>query len=240
MTVLITRPQPDADRFAAACHAAGLPSIVAPIIDIVWSSENVSITRDEALAFTSANGVRAFANLSSTRDRLAFCVGEVTAAAAQGAGFTEVRVANGDINSLAEVILKEPALGSIAHIAGTHRAGDLVTILQNRHINARRVVLYEAQPAAVLPENAVGFLRQPVREKCAVFFSPRSVHIFNGLVANADLLGALESVSAICLSANVADAAAAIKWQSVHIASAPTASDLISVIKSRKAFYPRA
>ena len=62
------------------------------------------LTGVAALAFTSANGVAAFAALTPDRSRPVFTVGDATAQAARAAGFARVESAGGDLDRLAALI----------------------------------------------------------------------------------------------------------------------------------------
>ena len=71
-------------------------------------NEEIRLTREPkvdapfaALAFTSVNGVAAFAALTPRRDRPVFAVGDATAQAAHDAGFADVLSASGDLRDLA-------------------------------------------------------------------------------------------------------------------------------------------
>lgn len=110
----MTRAQPGADATAERLRERGLVALVEPLFALV----SLPATPPEdfaALAFTSANGVRAFAALSAARDRPAFCVGDATAAAAKAVGYLDVRSAGGDVDALLALLLAAPATGTIVH-----------------------------------------------------------------------------------------------------------------------------
>ena len=58
--VLITRAEPDASEFAAACRSRGLEPVLSPVMRIEIEKIEPDLSDVGALAFTSANGVRAF------------------------------------------------------------------------------------------------------------------------------------------------------------------------------------
>src|SRR4051812_16935975 len=91
----------------------------------------IDLTNVQAVLFTSANGVRAFAAAERRRDIPAFAVGEATAAAARLAGFTTVDTAGGDVAALADLVRERltPARGALLHAAGSAVAGDLSGVL---------------------------------------------------------------------------------------------------------------
>jgi len=91
--VWVTRAEPGAARTAVRLTALGFEPLVAPVLAIRPLSPAIDLTDIAALAFTSVNGVAAFAARTPERDRPVFTVGDATAQAARDAGFTDVRSA---------------------------------------------------------------------------------------------------------------------------------------------------
>ena len=232
MRALITRPQPDADAFAALCRAQGIEPVIAPLMQTVMHERAIDLAGVGALAFTSANGVRAFADNSVVRDLPVFAVGEATAAAALAAGFGVVETADGDVAALAAMIGAKwrDDGGAVLHAAGSRRAGDLLSLLQRRDVAARREVLYEMREASSLPQAAVAVLDGAQELDWVALFSPRSAELFAALVEKAELAGALAALRAACLS----DAAAAplrrFPWRDMRIANRRSAEAMIDLM----------
>jgi uroporphyrinogen-III synthase len=201
MKIIVTRPSEDAARFADRLRRAGASPVLSPVMSIAY----LDVDPPEgmaALAFTSANGVRAFARRSAERSAPAFVVGEATAAEARAAGFADVRTAGGDVAALAETIAAaSPA--AVLHVAGTHRAGDLVALLGEKNIAAQRATLYEARPIEAMTDEA----RAAFAAGAGVaFFSPRSVELFERQVRAAGFEPPF-AATAYCYSPAVAEAA---------------------------------
>ncbi len=234
MKVLITRPQPDADQFAEDCRKAGLDPVVAPLMTVRFHKDWEAPGDAGALAFTSANGVRAFAGASRVRNLAAFCVGEATAAAAGDAGFATVHAAGGDVESLANLIADNAGAvsGPIVHVAGARRAGDLIAALKERGLGARRIVAYETAEATDLPAEARSALGSG-RALAAAFFSPRTAQLFLKLVDAAGLAEALTRCRAVCLSDAVADVAKRAQWRVIDTASERNAAAMIALMTAR-------
>lgn len=229
--VIVTRPEPDASAFAGLCRAHDLEPVLSPVMSIEIEAAPVDLSGAGVLAFTSANGVRAFAVNSAVRDLPVFAVGKVTADAARAAGFSGVHVADGDVESLADCIASENAIAAkgLLHIAGEDRAGDLVALLAARGIPARRQTLYRAAPAAVLSGAAVAALKDENQSVWVSLFSPRSARLFVALAERAGLCAELGRARAACLSAAVA-AAAGPGWAGAAVAPERTAESLVALI----------
>ncbi len=233
-TVLITRPQPDADAFAAECREAGLAPIVSPLLTVRYRDDWTAPGEAGAIAFTSANGVRAFTRRAAIKGLPVFCVGEATAAAAGKAGFQKVITADGDVASLAALIVENAGAlaGPIVHIAGARRAGDLIAMLEKQNIAAARVVAYQTEEAPHLPTAAREALEAGAPLSVALF-SPRTAQLFLNLVAGANLTATLTQCRAACLSEAVAETARGAAWGGVDVAPGRTSAAIIALIKSR-------
>ncbi len=234
MKVLITRPQPDAEIFAQDCRDAGLDPVVAPLMSVTPGDDWEAPADAAALAFTSANGVRVFASASRVRNLTAFCVGEATADAARAAGFSTIHAADGDVVSLADTIARHGGTisGQIVHIAGARIAGDLLALLTQRGLTARRIVAYETHEAENLPD-AAGLAIGSGRALAVTLFSPRTADLFLKLVEAANLTEALSRCRAVCLSRAVAHVAANADWRVIDTASDRNAASMIALMKAR-------
>lgn len=141
--IWIARAQPGADETAARVRALGRQAVTAPVIEVRSIPGQIDLGDAVALAFTSRNGVAAFAGRSQRRDLPVFTVGDATAEAARAAGFAEVRSAAGDVRALAALIAAEPPAGPIVHIGARDPAGDLAGDLAAREVQARSIPVYE-------------------------------------------------------------------------------------------------
>ena len=238
--VLITRPEPDASAFAAMCAANGFAPVLAPLMEIEIKRRPADLEGVGALAFTSANGVRAFAANSTIRKQIVFAVGRATADAARKEGFAEIRVAAGDVASLARTIADARAAidGAVLHVAGSDRAGDLIAALDGHGVPARRAVFYKARAVDVLPLAARTALEARPPVQWAALFSPRTAALFVSLVRDAGLEDRLGAVRAACLSAAVADAARDVVWRSRDVAVEHTAESMVALMRDDDAAPP--
>jgi uroporphyrinogen-III synthase len=171
--IWITRTQPGADATAERVRAMGHEAIIAPLLS-VRALEDVAMDLKGvgALAFTSANGVRAFAELCGERELRVFAVGAATAQAARSAGFATVLSADGDVEALAEGIAsrKGQLRGVVLHPGAAEPAGDLVGALEKLGVRARQEILYETGPVKLSETQA----RSLVQADAALLHSPRA------------------------------------------------------------------
>lgn len=151
-TVWITRAQPGAAATAERIRARGHEPIVAPLLEVrTIPGTHVDLTGVAALAFTSANGVRAFASLSSERAIQVFTVGAATAQTAREAGFTKVFSADGDVAQLGDRIAarRREIKGVVLHPAALEPAGDLAGALTQEGMEARTLAVYDTAPTTL-------------------------------------------------------------------------------------------
>jgi len=160
--IWITRAQPGADATAARVRSLGHQAFVTPLLVVEKREPGpLDLAGVGALAFTSANGLAAFCELTGDRTLPVFAVGAATAAAARAAGFKRVLSADGDVAALAEGLIarRTELRGAVLHPGAAEPAGDLAGALERHGIETRRLILYDTAPAvltdkdiATLPE----------------------------------------------------------------------------------------
>jgi uroporphyrinogen-III synthase len=234
-TVLVTRPAEDAWPLARHIEALGHRALCEPLLVIRFLDDTtLDLTGARALAFTSANGVRALVHAHPDAPRLglpAFAVGAATAAAARAAGFANVVTGGGDVETLARAIVTElrPGGGTVVHVAGRERAGDLVAALAAEGVEARRAVLYAADAVESLSPGTVEALRAGTVDD-VIIFSPRTARRFVTLLARAGLARAAGCLRLIALSHRVVEAAQGPKFAAVAVAARPDTEALLDLL----------
>ena len=222
--VLNTRPEADAVELTVFFEDANIPVINDPLIQVEFLDGPVpDIANVSGLIFTSRNGVRAYVQRSEFRGLHVYAVGDATARFAAEQGFSLVRSAEGDINSLFYLIVNEVDAknGELLHVAGSAVAGDLLNSLLMRGYNVRREVMYEAKPANRLGTRTIEAVNNGELGS-VVFFSPRTARTFARLIEGKLERSQFKCVSAYCLSSAVASEIATLPWRQVHVAQSPT------------------
>lgn len=237
MRLLLTRPEAESQSLREKLQALGHAVETAPMLAIRQKHDmgdelQAALAGVTALLFTSANGVRAFADASPLRDVMVYAVGPASALAARAAGFSRVEAAGGDVDLLAQLVRARHsrAAGALLHAAGSARAGDLQAMLQQDGYDVRRVVLYDAETAIELPDAVAGRFAAGGYEG-VLFFSPRTAATFVNLVQAADIVGGAAVATAYCLSDNVAREAAVLSWAAVKVAQSPGEADLVALLQ---------
>jgi uroporphyrinogen-III synthase len=182
--VLVTRAEPGASGTADRLSALGYLPVVEPMFAV--EPLPAVLSDFDALAFTSANGVRMFARLSPRRDVPVFCVGGRTASAAREAGFDTVTSADGDSAALSTLIeTRVPRNARLLHSGNEENRGDLAETLSARGWKAAFLPTYRAVPVTgpgpAVSAHCVG---KPSFDDVLVH-SPRGAAILGGFLAGA-------------------------------------------------------
>lgn len=241
-SILVTRPAEDAEPLVRSLAARGYHAILEPMLTMRWlDGPEPDLVGVQAILFTSANGVRAYARRTTRRGHPVYAVGDATADAARSAGFAHVESAGGDVYALAALVGARcvPEAGLLLHVAGTVVAGDLAGTLGAAGFTVRRDALYEAVAAASLGADSVRALSEG-GVGGALFFSPRTARSFVRLLAEAGLDDHLRTVEALCLSPAVAEAARTLDgsrvmpWKDVRAAARPEQEALLALLPDRR------
>lgn len=200
MRLWITRAQPGAEETARRLRALGHQPLVAPLLEVRETGAPIDLDGVGALAFTSANGVRAFARRNERRDLPVFAVGDATAAVARAAGFQAVDSASGDISALAAHIAARRGVdGLVLHPGATHPAGDLIGDLARAGVPAKAVCVYETLAVAFLP-GAVATALEDATLDGVVLHSPKAARTAARLLSRLPRQDGVVNLTAFALS----------------------------------------
>ncbi len=230
MRLLLTRPEPDAARSAAALRQRGHTVVVAPLMRMEPLAADL-VGGFDAVLMTSANAARAIAAHARVHELKAlpvFAVGARSAEAARAAGFPNVSSADGALDDLVRLAARQVRDGArLLYLAGEDRAGDLAGDLGRHGIAVETAVIYRAAPLEVLPPEAVAAISAL---DGVLHYSRRSAETLLRLAEPAGVLRTVLGLAHYCLSAEVArplrDAGAA----RLHVATRPDENALFGLL----------
>jgi uroporphyrinogen-III synthase len=231
--ILLTRPEADSARTAAALRARGHEPVIAPLLEIeILPDADLGAGPWTAILLTSANAVRAIAaqhRRDALRDVAVFTVGERTAQAMREVGFGDVTSAGGNVTDLAKLVaarLKPQA--RLLYLAGEERSGDLAGLLRAQDFAVETVMVYRAVATQTLPRQAAAALATGIDG--VLHFSRRSAEAYLEAARNSGLLEvALMTPVHICLSARVAEPLSRAGAATVRIAARPDEAGLLEL-----------
>jgi uroporphyrinogen-III synthase len=226
--IWITRAMPGAASTAERVRAMGREVLVEPLLEVRPApGARLDLDGAAALAFTSANAVRAFAALSRERSLAVFAVGDATASAARAEGFANVESAAGDLAALAALLASRRDVlgdGPIVYPAPAAPAGDLAALAASAGIVVREAPLYET-----------------VRRPPPPALTRRLPSIDGVLLHSARAAGALAAflqthpavhLTAFCLSAQVSEPLRRSRLAAVRVAGKPDERALLALLHS--------
>lgn len=235
MRLLVTRPEPDGGRTAAALRARGHVVTVAPLLAVeAVTDADLGAGPWDAILLTSPNAARALAahpRAAELRRIPVLAVGDRTAAAARDAGFAEVASAAGDEHDLARLARDRAVAGTARYLyaAGEDRAGDLAGDLTAHGHAVATVVVYRAVAAERLPP-AVATALAAGEIDGVLHFSPRSADVFLRCAATEGCLNPAIRLAHYCLSEQVAAPLIAAGATAIRIAPRPEQAALLALL----------
>ncbi len=231
----MTRPEPDAERTAAALRSRGHTVDVAPLLHIE-AVEGAEIGGGPwaAILVTSANAAPAVAQhvrFEELRSLPVFAVGERSAQAMREAGFVDVSSADGKVDDLIRLVAQQLKPGAqLLYLAGADRSGDLAGTLGARGFVVDMVVVYRAVVAETLPAQAAAALTSGIDG--VRHYSRRSAEAYVSAARGAGLLASALKPIHFCLSAQIAEPLAQAGAGDIRVAPRPVEADLIDLIAS--------
>ncbi len=234
MRLLVTRPEPDAERTASELRERGHAVVAAPLLRIE-PIDNAEIGPGPfaAVLVTSANAASAIARhqrFAQLRALPVLAVGDRSAQAMRGVGFADVKSADGNVADLPRLVDERFKRGaSLLYLAGADRAGDLAGMLSGRGLAVRTIVVYRAIAAASLPPAAVVAIAGGLDG--VLHFSRRSAEAYVSAARAGGLdEAALTKPVHFCMSARVAEPFAEVGAVEIRVAEAPTEAALMALI----------
>ena len=237
MRLLLTRPEPDAQRTAATLRERGHTVVVAPLMRIeALADAEIGAGPWAAILVTSANAAHAIAahrRKKALESVPVFAVGERSAQAMRDAGFADVSSADGGVGDLAQLVGERMTAGSsLLYLAGAERAGDLAAKLATRRLAVHTAVVYRAVAVDGLPPAAADALARDIEG--VLHYSRRTAEAY---VNAARAVGMLESAlkpAQFCLSAQIAEPLAQAGASVIHVARRPIEAALIELLHQKQ------
>ncbi|GAB4262822.1 MAG: uroporphyrinogen-III synthase [Pararhodobacter sp.] len=222
--LLLTRPRPQAERFAETARGTLPPHdvLIAPLSEVVrLPHDPAAFEGARGLILTSANAVPMIPPLPGLT---AWCVGAATARAARQAGFT-TREGGGDAEALIALLRAERPDGPLVHAHGRHLARDVVGALRDAGLDARGIAVYEARALDWPPE--VGMALHGPQRVFAPLFSPRAAAAFADRMEGQQA----DALRLVAISQACADRLPARLKALCTVAAAPGADEMLRVLK---------
>ena len=205
-TILVTRPERDAERTAKRLRADGHEAILSPALAIQPVDAPPPIAPVDAILVASANVAHWLGRAdirSVLADRPVFAVGDHAAESIRSLGYGDVRSAAGAAGDLIDLVARDASAPArlLAPVGRTH-GDEIIDGLRARGFDVEPIIVYDAQPVAQLSPEAIAGLRYDVIT-AVLHYSTRSAA---RLIELADQAGAREALARpihVCLSREI-------------------------------------
>lgn len=223
-SLLLTRPRPQAERFAEACRAVLGPIdvVISPLLRIETRDEVVDLGGFAGVVLSSENGVRALARLADVAGVSAWCVGDRTADMANALGMRAVS-AGGDADDLVRLVTRVRPEGALFYAHGAEVRGNVAGRLADAGLRVQSRVVYD-QVAAEFTDQARALLTAE-GDVILPLFSPRTAQL-----AGKGAIGARARLAVVALSEAVAAGWGGPDTESFTVAARPDAPHMIEAI----------
>ncbi|MBX2833689.1 MAG: uroporphyrinogen-III synthase [Micavibrio sp.] len=232
--ILITRPYPEAETLARDLREEGIESIISPVLAYQNLDQPYQKSDDfKGIVFTSAAGVRAFAQNADFIHLKCFCVGASTAEAAHMVGYTDIVEGDKGAGRLAGMI-EESALDSCAsllYVHGADLAHDLVREFKGSKNKLIGLPVYKAIAASALSMQAVEVIKAN-EVRGVLLYSKRSADIFMRLIEDHALSDCLDSMKVLCISQSVVECVRIGNWKDILVSDVPSRTSMVMVAKT--------
>lgn len=233
MLVVLTRPQEDSERTAAALRARGHEPLIAPLLRVEAVPAELR-PHWGAIVITSANAASVLTGHPARAALVKlplYAVGRRSADAARAVGFANVTTAGGDLHDLLRIVSahRPDDKAPLLYLAGEDRSGDLIGDLAVRGIAAELVVVYRAA-AAPFSDALIEALKSG-KAGAVVHFSKRSAESYLAGATAAGLSAPALALRHICLSDQIAGPLRTAGARTIAVAKRPDEAALLELLE---------
>ena len=145
MHILLTRPLEDCSQMILRFQSLGNKVSHLPLLKVEKIDYNeINFLKFKGVVFTSANAVKFLDHKIIDKKILCFCVGSATEKKARSTGFQNVIAAEGNVENLKELILRnfDKKNGKIIYVSGENISFDLDQELIKEGYDVKRIINY--------------------------------------------------------------------------------------------------
>lgn len=230
MRVLVLRPGEAAARTQEFLARLGHEAVAAPLLIYTRTKTPRPSGAFDAMLATSAQAFAGFQADGNSEILPLYVVGARTAQAASEAGFREPEIVAPDAKALAQALaqsLSSPA--NLLYPAGRDRKPDLEQSLAAAGFSVIPWIVYEAQPASVLPDEIAQALRTGSID-AALHYSRRSAEIFCALIEQANLAEPARRLRHVAISHDCAQGLSGLGAGEICVAATPDGSAMAALL----------
>lgn len=233
--IILLKSKDGADDYADCIINAGHNCFFEPVLTVDYLKPDVTaITDKNPLIFTSAHGVESLVRCYDGRQNPVYAVGDVTAKAAKGAGFTDIMSADGNAEDLAQILLQKLDKTGVYppfYICAQEISFDLGGFLLKNGINVQEIIGYNTNTAVKLSIELLKMLDN--REiKAVMIFSAKGGQAFADLIEQYGRDNKLRGVMALCIAPSVVKSVSVLPFEKILIAQTPNRHGMMDLLNT--------
>ena len=219
MHILLTRPLEDCFEMILKFQSLGNKVSHLPLLRIENVNYNkIDFLNFKAIIFTSINAVKFLDHKTINKKILCFCVGNATENKARSIGFQNIITAEGNVENLKELILRnfDAKDGKIIYVSGEKISIDLDQELIKEGYDVKRIINYRAIDNENFDENFVKELKLNIPDIVYVY-SQNSASSFLKFIKIFQLESLFMNTNLMCIGEKTSAILNEIKWKKIFL-----------------------
>ena len=219
MHILLTRPFDDSKDLILRFTSLGHKVSHLPVISIVpLQYDEPDYSQFKGIIFTSANAIKNLNTSKIDKNIECFCVGNSTEKIAKQSGFQNIFCAEGNVNNLKEIILRnfDKNSGSLIYISGELISYNLDKNLISEGYSITRIVNYTVKPIEKVGDEFIKDLKSIVPD-IVFIYSENSAKNFLNILKKYDLKEMWMETNLMCLGERASSVLNEIKWKKIFL-----------------------
>jgi len=219
MHILLTRPLDDSKELILRFKSLGHKVSHLPVINVESIKYNEpNYNEFKGIIFTSANAIKNI-NISKINKKIkCFCVGSATEKIAKKSGFQNIFCAEGNVNNLKEIIIRnfDKKNGSLIYICGEIVSYNLDKDLILEGYSITKLVNYSVKPNYEIREEFIKDLKTLI-PNIVFIYSENSARSFLNILKKYDLKDEWMETNLMCLGERASSVLNEIKWKKIFL-----------------------
>jgi uroporphyrinogen-III synthase len=219
MHILLTRPLEDSKELILRFSSLGHKVSHLPVIKVEpLKYDEPDYVQFKGVIFTSSNAIKNLDSNKIDKNIECYCVGFATEKAAKLKGFQNIISAEGNVNNLKELVLRnfDPKNGSLLYVSGEVVSSRLDKDLISEGYSLKRLTNYTVLPTQEIKEEFREELKASIPDIIYVYSENSAKSLLN-LLKKYDLLDSWMDTNLMCMGEKASAILNEIKWKKIFL-----------------------
>ena len=219
MHILLTRPLEDSKELILRFSSLGHKVSHLPVIKVEpLKYDEPDYVQFKGVIFTSSNAIKNLDSNKIDKNIECYCVGFATEKAAKLKGFQNIISAEGNVNNLKELVLRnfDPKNGSLLYVSGEVVSSRLDKDLISEGYSLKRLTNYTVLPTQEIKEEIREELKASIPDIIYVYSENSAKSLLN-LLKKYDLLDSWMDTNLMCMGEKASAILNEIKWKKIFL-----------------------